>query len=170
MTEHQYVTQLLRIFCLLFTQAWLTGVWMRVNCITLCQTALTAVLTSFCKRRPWVLWVATSVSGLIQGRGVQPLWTEPWTRHVTFGSIRFCWGLQNNFTLSLLHQVFRNRKTIMSPKSLISVSHRVHLRSLGCLSERSIRTSKEQTRSAQTVKALLHPVLCHHRYVCHMAH
>lgn len=53
-------------------------------------------------------------------------------------------------------------------KSLISVPHRVHLRSLGSLSKRSIRTSKDQTLSAQTAKALLRPVLCHRRYIARL--
>lgn len=53
-------------------------------------------------------------------------------------------------------------------KSLISVPHRVHLRSLGSLSKRSIRTSKDQTLSAPTAKALLRPVLCHRRYIARL--
>lgn len=148
---------------------------MRVNCITRFRTASTVALTSFFKRHPWVLWVTTTVHcGTCEcpinrsSRHQTNHWNHLMQLWIPDSLPTFMITLWRSPTCThlLLRRLTDNVQIRrMTPKCIISVCCRLHLRSLGCLSERSIRTSKEQTVNVQTGKALLHPVLRHRRYV-----
>lgn len=66
--EHEYSYFFILFFYFPFQDSPI-GVLMRTNCIAPYQTALTAALTSSCRRRPWVSWVKSTVTVLNWGRG-----------------------------------------------------------------------------------------------------
>lgn len=75
-------------------QVWLIGIWMRTNSITRFQTASTVVLTSFCKRHLWILWVL-----LKQPRCLPEAWAASWKKRLHL--FQCFWMLSCLPTLSL---------------------------------------------------------------------